>query len=85
MEDFIKLPEDNVKNQLKVSFSRFDSLLPFTLGTLFRPDQESCLIVLFVENASSEAHQNLDIRAKNILAAVKNSNVNTILGVGVME
>lgn len=40
MEDFIKLPEESIKNQLRVSFKQLDSLLPLTLGTVFRPDQE---------------------------------------------
>ena len=75
MEEYIKLPEDSVKNELGVSFSKLDSLIPYTIGTSFRPNQESSLIVLFSENSSEESNLNLDKRAKIVAATVKNSNV----------
>ena len=40
MEEYIHLPEETVRNQLKVSFTQLDSVIPCTLGTAFRPDQE---------------------------------------------
>lgn len=40
MEDFIPLPEESIRNQLNVSFVRNDSIVPYTLGTIFRPTQE---------------------------------------------
>ena len=40
MEDFIALPEENIRNQLNVSFAKNDSLVPYTLGTVFRPTEE---------------------------------------------
>lgn len=75
MEEYIKLPEDNVRNQLGVSFSKLDSLIPHTIGTAFRPNQESCLIVLFSENSSDQANLDLDKRAKTVAATIKNSSV----------
>lgn len=79
MEEYIHLPEETVRNQLKVSFTQLDSVIPCTLGTAFRPDQETCLIVLFVEDSSPEASQNLDKRAKNVLMTFKNSSFNLTL------
>lgn len=75
MEDFITLPEDHIRNQLNVSFSKLDSLIPFTLGTSFRPNQESCLIVFFKEDSSEGANLKLDKRATRVLSVIKNSNV----------
>ncbi len=76
MEDYIKLPEDNVRNQLNVSFSKFDSLIPQTCGTAFRSNMESCLIVLFTEISINDNVSSLDKRAYMVLSTVKNSNVN---------
>ena len=75
MEDYLKLPADSIRNQLDVSFAKFDSLIPHTTGTSFRPNQESCLIVLFIENSSSESNLALDRRAKKVMSSIKNSNV----------
>lgn len=79
MEDFITLPEDHIRNQLNVSFSKLDSLIPFTLGTSFRPNQESCLIVFFKEDSSEGANLKLDKRATRVLSVIKNSNFNLSL------
>ncbi len=75
LEDYIKLPEDGVRNQLNVSFAKFDSVIPHTSGTAFRSDKESCLIVLFMEMVGENANLNLDRRAYRVLSTVKNSNV----------
>lgn len=56
MEDFIQLPEESIKNQLRVSFNQQDSVLPFTLGTVFRPDQE----VIFFDDYESIKIWNID-------------------------
>jgi hypothetical protein len=40
MEDLITLPESTIKNQINVSFSKNNSEIPFTIGTLFRPNEE---------------------------------------------
>jgi hypothetical protein len=41
MEDYIPLPlDDSIRNQLNLSFNKNDSIVPFTLGTVFRPIDE---------------------------------------------
>lgn len=40
MQDYIPLPDESTCNQLKVSFSKNDTIIPVTLGTSFRPNQE---------------------------------------------
>ena len=51
MQDFVKLPDESIRSQLNVTFSKIDSIIPVTLGTLFRPNQEvnnKRTILLFV-------------------------------------
>ena len=41
MDDFISMPEENkIKNQLNLTFSKGESLIPFTIGTSQRPNEE---------------------------------------------
>ena len=45
MDDFISLPEeDKIKNQLNLTFSKGESLIPFTIGTSQRPNEEVNLL-----------------------------------------
>ncbi len=39
-EEFIPYPEEKIKAQLNLSFAKADSIVPFTLGTVFRPNEE---------------------------------------------
>ena len=44
MDDFISMPEENkIKNQLNLTFSKGESLIPFTIGTSQRPNEEVIL------------------------------------------
>ena len=40
MQDYIPLPDEATCNQLKVSFSKNETIVPVTLGISFRPNNE---------------------------------------------
>lgn len=40
MVDYVPLPDLTLCSQLNVSFSRDDSIIPYTVGTHFRPANE---------------------------------------------
>lgn len=79
MEDFIPLPEESIRNQLNVSFVRNDSIVPYTLGTIFRPTQESCLIVLFVSDSSEASSLKQEADARSILNTIKSQHEDLVL------
>jgi hypothetical protein len=48
MEDYINFPNAEVANKLNLSFSKFDSIIPYTLGTSFRPINEVFFAIFII-------------------------------------
>ena len=78
MVDYVPLPDKFTCNQLKLSFSKQDTLVPYTLGIVNRPNQESVLIVFFATDSTEQSMLNQESSASQLINEIK-SNYSDIL------
>ncbi|CAF0871134.1 unnamed protein product [Brachionus calyciflorus] len=71
--DYVPLPDKFTCNQLKLTFSKTDTLIPLTLGISNRPTSESVLVVYFPNDSTDQAQQNQEIQASQLINEIKNN------------
>lgn len=71
LTDYLALPDKFTCNQLKLSFSKEQSFIPLTVGTINRSNNESVLVVFFSSDPTENGWEMQDSQASRLFNEIR--------------